>query len=102
MDEKDMPSLSEIHTNPNSGVKMIGKESLVITDSHIIVFWDKEVKKSSSYDSEVSKSNPILSNNTLSDFLVHYVDFSQGSQSKMQEGAITVSTKENPNIKTRR
>ena len=49
-DEKDMPALSERHTNLNLGVKMRGKESLVVTDSHIVVFWDKEVKKSSSYD----------------------------------------------------
>ena len=35
----------------------------------------------------------------MSDCVVHGVDFSQGNQSKMQEGAITVSTKENPNIK---
>ena len=75
------------------------KESLVVTDSRIVVFWDKEVKKNSSYDSKGRKSNPIFSNRTLSDFVVHGVDFSQGTQSKMQEGAITVSTKENPNIK---
>ena len=47
MDEKDMPSLSESHNNPNLGVTMREKESLVVTESHIIVFWDKEVKKSS-------------------------------------------------------
>ena len=35
----------------------------------------------------------------MSDCVVHGVDFSQGNHSKMQEGTITVSTKENPNIK---
>ena len=69
------------------------KESLVVTDSHIVVFWDTEVKKSSSYYSQVSKSTPIFSNRTLSDCVVHGVDFSHRDQSKMQEGAITVSTK---------
>ena len=93
-----MPALSESHTNPNLGVTMMGKESLVVTDSRIVFFWYKEVKKSSSYDSEGRNSNPIFSNRTLSDCVVHGVDFSQGTQSKMQEGTITVSTKENPNI----
>ena len=92
-DEKDMPALSESHTNPNLGVTMRGKESLVVTDSRIVVFWNKELKKSSSYDSEGSKSNPIFRNITLIDCVVHGVDFSQGNQSKMQEGAVTVSTK---------
>ena len=78
---------------------MRGKESLVVTDSCIVVFWDNEVKKSSSYDSKGSKSNPIFSNTTLSDCVVHGNDFIQGTQSNRQEGAITVSTKENPNIK---
>ena len=50
-DEEDMPSLSESHTNPNLGVTMRGKQNLVVTDSRIVVIWDKEVKKSSSYDS---------------------------------------------------
>ena len=31
--------------------------------------------------------------------MIHGVDFSQGNKSKMQEVSITVSTKENPNIK---
>ena len=97
-DKKDMPALSEIHTNPNLGVTMRGKESLVVTDSRIVVFWYKEVKKSSSYDSEVRNYTPIFSNITLSDCVVHGVDFSRGTQSKIQEGAIPVSTKENPNI----
>ena len=96
--EKDMPALSESHTNPNLGVKMRVKESPVVTDSRIVVFWNKEVNKSSSYDSEGSKSTPIFSNITLIDFVVHGVDFSLGTQSKMQECAITVSTKDNPNI----
>ena len=98
-DDKDMPALSESHTNPDLGVTTREKENLVVTDSHIVVFWDKEIKKSSSYDSQVSKSTPIFINRNLSDFVVHGVDFSQGNQSKMQENAITVSTKENPNIK---
>ena len=51
MDDKDIPALYEIHTNPNLGVTIKGKEILVVTDSLIVVFWDKEVKKSSSYDS---------------------------------------------------
>ena len=97
-DEKDMQALSESHTNPNLGVTMREKESLVVTDSHILVFWYKELKNSSSYDSQVSKSTPIFTNITLSDCVVHGVDFSQGTQSKIQEGAITVS-KKNPNIK---
>ena len=59
-DEKDMQALSEIHTNPNLGVKIRGKDIFVVTDSRTVVFWDKEVKKSSSYDSEGSNSNPIL------------------------------------------
>ena len=46
-----MPALSESYTNPNLGVKMREKESLVVTDYRIVVFWYKEVKKSSSYDS---------------------------------------------------
>ena len=50
-DEEDIPALSESHTNPNLEVKMRGKESLVVIDSGIVVFWDKEVKKISSYDS---------------------------------------------------
>ena len=49
-DEEDMPTLSEIHINPNLGVAMRVKDSFVVTDSHIVVFWDKEVKKSSSQD----------------------------------------------------
>ena len=93
-----MPALSESHTNPNLGVTMRGNESLVVTDSHIVVFWEKEVKKSTSCDSEGSKSNPIFINRTLSACVVHAVDFIQGTPSKMQEGAITVSIKENPNI----
>ena len=88
-----MPVLSESHANPNLGVTMRGKESLVVTDSQIVVFWDKEVKKISSYDSEGSKSTPIFSNITLGGCVVHGVNFSQGTQSKMQECAITVSTK---------
>ena len=36
--EKDMPALSESHTNHNPGVTMRGKESLVVTDSYIVVF----------------------------------------------------------------
>ena len=88
-----MPELSESHTNPNLGVKMREIESLVVTDSHIFVFWDKEKKKSSSYDSKVRKSTLIFSNRNLSDCVVHGVDFSQVNQSKMKEGAITVSTK---------
>ena len=79
-----MPALSESHTNPNLGVTTRGKESLVVTDSHIVVFWDKEVKKSSSYYSQVRKSTPIFSNRTLSDCVVHGVDFGQVNQSKMQ------------------
>ena len=94
-----MHALSESHTNPNLIVTMRGKESLVVTDSRIVVFWDKEVKQSSSYDSEGSKSTPIFNNRTLSDCVVHGVGFSQGNPSKMQEDAITLSTKENPNIK---
>ena len=93
-----MQALSESHTNPNLKVTMRGKDSLVVTDSHIFVFWDKEVKKSISYYPEGKNSTFIFSNITSSDCVVHGVDFSQGTQSKMQEGAITVSTKENPNI----
>ena len=93
-----MPALSESHTNPNLGVTMRVKESLVVTDYRIVVFWDKEVNKSISYDSQVSNSTPISINRTLIDCVVHGVDFIQGGQCKMQEGAITVSTKENPNI----
>ena len=93
-----MQALSESHTNPNLGVTMRGNESLVVTVSCIVAFWDKEVNKSSSYYSEGSKSTPIFSNRTLSYCVVHGFDFSQGTQSKIQEGAITVSTKENPNI----
>ena len=99
MDEKEMQALSESHTNYNLGVKMREKESLVVTDSRIVVLWDKEVKKISSYDSEGSNYTPIFSNIILSDCVVHGVCFSQGTQSKIQEGAITVSTKENPKIK---
>ena len=62
------------------------------------MFWDKEIKKSSSYDSEGSKSTTILRNIPLSDCVVHGVVFSPGTQSKMQEGAIPVPTKENLNI----
>ena len=97
-----MPALSESHTNPNLGVKKRGKESLVVTYSHIVLFWDKEVKKSCSHDSQVSKYTPIFSNRTLGNCKVHGVDFSQRNQSKMQEGAITVSTEENPNIKIKK
>ena len=50
-DKEEMPSLSEIHTIPNLVVTMRVKESLVVTDSCIVVFCEKEVKKSSSYDS---------------------------------------------------
>ena len=88
-----MQVLSESHTNPNMGVTMRGKGSLFVTDSRIVVFWDKEVKKISSYHSEGSNPTPIFSNRTLSDCVVCGVDFSQGTQSKIQEGAITVSTK---------
>ena len=97
-----MQALSESHTNPNLGVTMRGKDSLFLTDSSIVVFWYKEEKKISSYDSEGSKSTHIFSNRTLSDCVVHGVYFSQGTQHKIQEGAITVSTKDNPNIKKRR
>ena len=93
-----MPTLFESHTNPNLGVTMRRKESLVVTDSRIVVFWVSEVKKSSSYDSESSKYTPIFSNITLSDDVVHGFDFSLETHSKMQEGAITVSTKEYLNI----
>ena len=58
------------------------------------MFWYKEVNKSSSYDTEVNNSTPIFSNRTLSDCVVHGVYLSQGAQSKIQEGAITVSTRE--------
>ena len=75
------------------------KESLVVTDSRIVVFWVSEVKKSSSYDSESSKYTPIFSNITLSDDVVHRFDFSMETHSKMQEGAITEETKENLDIK---
>ena len=95
-EEEDMPAISESHTNPNLGVIMRVKEILVVTNSHIVVFWDKEVMKISSYDSQVSKSTPIFINIILGDCVVHGVDFSQGNQSNMQEGAIIVSTKENP------
>ena len=88
-----MQALSESHTNPNLGVIMREKESLVVTESRIVVFWDNEVKKISSYNSEGRKSTPIFSNRTLSDCVVYGVDFSQGTQINMQEGAITVSTK---------
>ena len=76
---------------------MRGKESLVVTDSRIVLFWEKEVKKIRSYDSEGSKSTSIFRNRTLSDCVVHGVDFIQENQSNMQEVAIMVSTKENPN-----
>ena len=49
-DKKDIQEISESHTNPNLGVTMRGKEILVVTDYRIVVFWDKEVKKRSSYD----------------------------------------------------
>ena len=81
---------------------MRGKGSLVVTDSRIVVFWEKEVRKISLYDSGGSKSTPIFINRTLSYFVVHGDDFSQGIQNKMQDCAITVSIKENPNIKKRR
>ena len=55
-----MQALSENHANPNLGVTLRGKESRIITDARIVLFWEKEVKKSSSYDSEGSKSNPYL------------------------------------------
>ena len=93
-DDKDVSELSESHTKINLGVAMRGKESLVVTDSCIVLFWDKEVNKNSLYYSEGSKSNPIFSNRTLSDCLVHGVDFSKEDQRNMQEGAITWSTKE--------
>ena len=76
-----MPALSKSHTNPYLGVKMRGKESLVVTDSRIVLFWEKEVKKIRSYDSEGSKSTSIFRNRTLSDCVAHGVDFSQGTQS---------------------
>ena len=79
-----MPALSESYTNPNLGATMRGKEILVVTDYRIVVFWEKEAKKSSSYDSQVSKSTPIFSNRTLIVCVVHGVDFSQGNQSKIQ------------------
>ena len=102
-DKKDMQALYESHTNPNLGVTMREKEILVVTASRIVVLWEKEVNKSSSYDSEGSKSTPIFCNITFSACVVHGLDFSQGTHSNMQEGgAITVSTKENPNIKKRR
>ena len=91
-----MPKLSESHTNPNLGLKMRGKDILVVTDSHIVLFLENEVKKRSSYDIEGSKSTPIFSNRTMIDCVVHGVDFSQGTHSKTQKGAIIVSTKENP------
>ena len=78
-----MQALSEIHTNPNLGVTMSEKESLVVTDSCIFVFWYKEVKKISPYDSDGINYTPIFSNRTLRDCVVHGVDFSQGDQSKM-------------------
>ena len=59
-DEKDMRGLSEIHTNPNLGVKIRGKDIFVVTDSRTVVFGDKEVNKISSYDSEGSKSTQSL------------------------------------------
>ena len=37
----------------------------------------------------------------MSDCVLHGVDFIQGTQSNMQEGAIKVSTKENSNIKNK-
>ena len=46
-----MPALSESHANPNLGVTIRGKESLVVTDSYIVMFWDNKVKKISSYGS---------------------------------------------------
>ena len=52
--EEDMSALSESHTKNNFGVTTREKESLVVTDSHIVVLWEKEVKKSSSYYSQVS------------------------------------------------
>ena len=96
-----MTALSEIHTNPNLGVKMRVKESLIVTDYRIVLFWYKEVKKISSYDSEGSKSTHIFRNKNLSGCVIHGVDFSQETQSKTHEGTITVSTKDNPNIKKR-
>ena len=63
------------------------------------MFWEKEVKKTSSYDSDGSTSTPTFSNRNLSDCVVHGVHFIQGTHSNMQEGAIIVPTKENPNIK---
>ena len=59
-----MTALSESHTNPNLGVTMRGEDSLVVTDSHIVVFWDKEIKKSISYDSQVRNSTLVFSNRT--------------------------------------
>ena len=50
-DEEDMPALSESYTNPNLGATMRGKEILVVTDYRIVVFWNTEANKSSSYDS---------------------------------------------------
>ena len=79
-----MPARSESHAYPNLGVTMRGKESLVLTESRIVVFQDEEVKTSSSYESKVSKSTPIFSNRTLSDYVVCDVDFIQGNQSNMQ------------------
>ena len=72
-----MPALPESHTNPKLGVTMREKESLVVTESHMVVLMDKEVKKRSSCDSQVIKSTLIFSNRTLSECVVHVVDFSQ-------------------------
>ena len=100
--EKDVQLLYEIHTNPNLGVTMRVKESLIVTDSRIVVFWDKEVKKISSYDPEGRTYTPIFRNITLIYCVVPGVYFIQGIQSKIQVGVITVSTKNKPNIKKRK
>ena len=56
-----MSGLSESHTNHNLGVTMRGKESLVVTDSRIVVFWDKEVKKEVSMIQKAESPTPYLS-----------------------------------------
>ena len=56
-----MSALSESHTNHNSGVTMRGKESLVVTDSRIVVFWDKEVKKAVRMIQKAESPTPSLS-----------------------------------------
>ena len=57
---KDMPALSENHTNPNLGVTIRGKESLVVTDSYIVVFGTRKERKAVHLIHKASSPTPPL------------------------------------------